>query len=247
VTAAARPPGTAPGTLPRRLGDGFVAGGQVTPACPGGSTSPTRLAAHHPTPETCQARRAASRPHPYRTQERLTYQHLQRAQHPVLTMRPRRHRTTWALNRQGRRTAPGKLSYPPNKVQSPRHYWHTPGHQPTDRPQKGGPLTVTAAARQLGTAPRTLPRRPGDGFVVGGQVTPACPGGSTSPTSYAARSSTTPRRLGRRALRHPCPGRVPNSVAMCQARRAASRPHPHRTPERLTYQRFQPYRHLFRS
>jgi DNA invertase Pin-like site-specific DNA recombinase len=78
------------------------------------------------------------------------------------------------LNRQGRRTARG-LSYTASRVQSLRHHWNIPCHQPTDEPQEGELLNVSAAAKQLGIAPSTLLRWLNDGFVAGEQVTPGAP------------------------------------------------------------------------
>jgi hypothetical protein len=78
------------------------------------------------------------------------------------------------LNRQGRRTARG-LSYTASRVQSLRHHRNIPCHQPTDQPQEGEHLNVTAAAKQLGIAASTLLRWLGDGFVAGEQVTPGAP------------------------------------------------------------------------
>jgi DNA invertase Pin-like site-specific DNA recombinase len=78
------------------------------------------------------------------------------------------------LNRQGRRTARG-LSFTANRVQSLRHHWKIPYHQPGDQPQEGELLNVTAAATQLGIAPSTLLRWLNDGFVAGEQITPGAP------------------------------------------------------------------------
>jgi len=78
------------------------------------------------------------------------------------------------LNRQGRRTA-RELSYTASRVQSLRHHWKIPCHQPSDQPQEGELLNVTAAAKQLGIAPSTLLRWLNDGFVAGEQVTPGAP------------------------------------------------------------------------
>jgi DNA invertase Pin-like site-specific DNA recombinase len=78
------------------------------------------------------------------------------------------------LNRQGRRTARG-LSYTASRVQSLRHHWNIACHQPSDRPQEGDLLNVTAAAKQLGIAPSTLLRWLNDGFVAGEQTTPGAP------------------------------------------------------------------------
>jgi DNA invertase Pin-like site-specific DNA recombinase len=75
------------------------------------------------------------------------------------------------LNRQGRRTARG-LSYTASRVQSLRHHWNIPCYQPTDQPQEGELLNVSAAAKQLGIAPSTLLRWLNDGFVAGEQLTP---------------------------------------------------------------------------
>jgi len=78
------------------------------------------------------------------------------------------------LNRQGRRTARG-LSYTASRVQSLRHHWNIACHQPSDQPQEGDLLNVTAAAKQLGIAPSTLLRWLDDGFVAGEQTTPGAP------------------------------------------------------------------------
>jgi len=60
-------------------------------------------------------------------------------------------------------------------VQSLRHHWKIPCHQPSNQPQDGELLTVTSAANQLGIAPSTLLRWLNDGFVAGEQVTPGAP------------------------------------------------------------------------
>ena len=78
------------------------------------------------------------------------------------------------LNRQQRRTARG-LSYTASRVQSLRHHWKIPCHQPSGQAPEGELLNVTAAARQLGIAPSTLLRWLDDGFVAGEQITPGAP------------------------------------------------------------------------
>lgn len=78
------------------------------------------------------------------------------------------------LNRQGRRTARG-LSYTASRVQSLRHHWNIPCHQPSNQPQQGQLLNVTTAANQLGIAPSTLLRWLNDGFIAGEQITPGAP------------------------------------------------------------------------
>ncbi len=78
------------------------------------------------------------------------------------------------LNRQGRRTARG-LSYTASRVQSLRHHWNIPCHQPAAEPREGELLNVSAAAKQLGMAPSTLLRWLDDGFVAGEQTTPGAP------------------------------------------------------------------------
>ena len=78
------------------------------------------------------------------------------------------------LNRQGRRTARG-LSYTANRVQSLRHHWTIPCHQPRTDPREGDLLTVAEAAKTLGLAPSTLHRWLGDGFIAGEQTTPGAP------------------------------------------------------------------------
>jgi hypothetical protein len=106
---------------------------------------------------------------------------------------------------------------------------------------------VTAAAKQLGIAASTLLRWLNDGFVAGEQITPGAPWRirltdhlrgmlvDDAPTSWLALHHAS-RALGTSP---------PNRVAEGQARRTRSRPDPHRTPKRLTYQRFQPTTTLF--
>jgi DNA invertase Pin-like site-specific DNA recombinase len=78
------------------------------------------------------------------------------------------------LNRQGRRTARG-LSYTASRVQSLRHHWRIPCHQPDPNPQEGELVTVAEAAAALGLAPSTLHRWLTDGFIAGQQTTPGSP------------------------------------------------------------------------
>jgi DNA invertase Pin-like site-specific DNA recombinase len=78
------------------------------------------------------------------------------------------------LNRQGRRTPRG-LSYTAGRVQSLRHHWGIPRHQPSDDPPEGQLLTVKDAAAELGLAPSTLHRWVADGFIAGEQDTPGAP------------------------------------------------------------------------
>ena len=78
------------------------------------------------------------------------------------------------LNKQGRTTATG-MSFTPGKVQSLRHHWGIPRHQPGDDPPEGELRTVADAARQLGLAPSTLHRWVNDGFVPAEQLTPGAP------------------------------------------------------------------------
>ena len=78
------------------------------------------------------------------------------------------------LNRQHRRTARG-LSYTASRVQSLRHHWDIPCHQPSHDTPKGELLTVADAARTVGTAPSTLHRWINDGFIPGEQDTPGAP------------------------------------------------------------------------
>jgi hypothetical protein len=78
------------------------------------------------------------------------------------------------LNKQGRTTATG-MSFTAGRVQSLRHHWGIPRHQPSDDPPEGDPLTVADAARQLGLAPSTLHRWVNDGFIPGEQLTPGAP------------------------------------------------------------------------
>jgi predicted DNA-binding transcriptional regulator AlpA len=69
------------------------------------------------------------------------------------------------------------LSFTASRVQSLRHHWHIPGHQPHDKPleQEAELLNVSAAAKVLGIAPSTLLRWLNDGFVAGEQITPGAP------------------------------------------------------------------------
>lgn len=78
------------------------------------------------------------------------------------------------LNRQHRRTARG-LSFTASRVQSLRHHWNIPCHQPSEDPQEGEPLTVADAAKQLGLAPPTLHRWLNEGFIASEQLTPGAP------------------------------------------------------------------------
>jgi DNA invertase Pin-like site-specific DNA recombinase/transposase-like protein len=78
------------------------------------------------------------------------------------------------LNRQNRRTAHG-LSFTASRVQSLRHHWKIPCHQPGADPEEGELLTVADAAKQLQLAPSTLHRWLGDGFIAGEQITPGAP------------------------------------------------------------------------
>jgi hypothetical protein len=80
------------------------------------------------------------------------------------------------LNRQHRTTARG-MSYTASRVQSLRHHWKIPCHQPgaTDQAPEGELLNVTQAARELKIAPSTLLRWLNDGFVAGEQITPGAP------------------------------------------------------------------------
>jgi DNA invertase Pin-like site-specific DNA recombinase len=78
------------------------------------------------------------------------------------------------LNRQGRHTA-RELSFTASRVQSLRHHYKIPCHQPNDQPAEGELLNVTAAAKQLDIAASTLLRWLNDGFVAGEQITPGAP------------------------------------------------------------------------
>src|SRR5215207_5601921 len=78
------------------------------------------------------------------------------------------------LNRQHRRTARG-LPFTASRVQSLRHHWNVPCHQPSTTPQQEEPLTVADAAHELRLAPSTLHRWLNDGFIAGEQITPGAP------------------------------------------------------------------------
>ncbi|WP_187365607.1 helix-turn-helix domain-containing protein [Trebonia kvetii] len=67
------------------------------------------------------------------------------------------------------------MSYTANRVQSLRHHWKIPCHQPGSDPQEGEMLTVADAAAELGLAPSTLHRWLSDGFIAGEQLTPGAP------------------------------------------------------------------------
>jgi DNA invertase Pin-like site-specific DNA recombinase len=78
------------------------------------------------------------------------------------------------LNRQHRRTARG-LPFTAGRVQSLRHHFAIPRHQPNSEHGEGELLTVTDAAGELGLAPSTLHRWLADGFIAGEQLTPGAP------------------------------------------------------------------------
>src|SRR5487761_294598 len=84
--------------------------------------------------------------------------------------------TAGILNRQHRTTARG-MSYTASRVQSLRHHWKIPCHQPgaSDQEPEGVLLNVTLSAWELKIAPSTLLRWLNDGFVAGEQVTPGAP------------------------------------------------------------------------
>ena len=88
------------------------------------------------------------------------------------------------LNRQGRRTARG-LSFTASRVQSLRHHWKIPCHQPSDAPTKGEPLTVADAAHELGLAPSTLHRWLNEGFISARCAAGGCSGRRTGPGQAA--------------------------------------------------------------
>ena len=67
------------------------------------------------------------------------------------------------------------MSYTASRVQSLRHHWHIPCHQPGNDPKEGELLTVAEAAAELGLAPSTLHRWLSDGFIAGEQTTPGAP------------------------------------------------------------------------
>ena len=140
------------------------------------------------------------------------------------------------LNKQGRTTATG-MSFTAGRVQSLRHHWGIPRHQPSDDPPEGDLLTVADAARQLGLAPSTLHRWVNDGFIPGEQLTPGAPWRIRMTGELRALfTDDAPARLAHRPRSHPRPWCLPpGPVAACQARRAAGRPRPHRTGERPAY------------
>ncbi len=78
------------------------------------------------------------------------------------------------LNRQGRRSATGQR-FTASIVQSLRHHWKIPRHQPPADQPDGELVTVTEAAKVLGVAPSTVHRWLKDGFIAGEQLTPGAP------------------------------------------------------------------------
>jgi predicted DNA-binding transcriptional regulator AlpA len=78
------------------------------------------------------------------------------------------------LNRQGRRTARG-LRFQGNRVASLRTHWKIPCFAPKEGAEQGEPLTIKAAAVQLGVATSTIHRLINDGIIAGEQLTPGAP------------------------------------------------------------------------
>jgi hypothetical protein len=78
------------------------------------------------------------------------------------------------LNRQRRRSATGQR-FTAAIVQSLRHNWRIPRHQPPAEQPNGELVTVTRAATILGVAPSTVHRWINDGFIAGEQLTPGAP------------------------------------------------------------------------
>jgi hypothetical protein len=78
------------------------------------------------------------------------------------------------LNRQHRTTARG-LPFTAGRVQSLRHHFGIPRHQPDSEHGEGELLTVADAATELGLAPSTVHRWLADGFIAGEQLTPGAP------------------------------------------------------------------------
>ena len=96
------------------------------------------------------------------------------------------------LNRQHRRTARG-LSFTASRVQSLRHHWKIPCHQPSDDPH--GRRTAHRGRRRPTNS--GSPRPPctagwATGSSPASRSPPARPGASASPTTSARCSSTTP-------------------------------------------------------
>ena len=78
------------------------------------------------------------------------------------------------LNRQGRRTARG-LSFTAGRVQSLRHHYEIPCHQPDRRPDRRRAAHRGRRRRRTRPRPSTLHRWLGDGFIAGEQLTPGAP------------------------------------------------------------------------
>ena len=142
------------------------------------------------------------------------------------------------------RTARG-MSYTANRVQSLRHHWKIPCHQPGAGDRTGRRTAQRGRRRPPSSdiAPSTLLRWLNDGFVAGEQITPGAPWRIRLTdelrgmlTDNAPDGWLAPRRQPR-ARRLP-----PDRIAEGQARRAQRRPDPHRTQERPAYRATDPAR-----
>ena len=113
------------------------------------------------------------------------------------------------LNRQGRRTARG-LSFTASRVQSLRHHWNIPCHQPSDRPtprKNRSPWPTPPTNSDSPRPPCTAGWATGSSPVS--RSPPARPGASASPTTSARCSSTTPPTAGWPCSRPPSPTASP--------------------------------------
>ena len=77
------------------------------------------------------------------------------------------------------------LSFTASRVQSLRHHWKIPCHQPGDAPIEGEPLTVADAAHELGLAPSTLQSWLNEGFISARCAAGGCSGRRTGPGQAA--------------------------------------------------------------
>jgi len=80
------------------------------------------------------------------------------------------------LNRQNRSTATG-LPFTAGRVQTLRHHWNIPCHQPDDHTSQNNDqlFTIVDAAAELQLPPPTLHRWITEGFITGEQLTPGAP------------------------------------------------------------------------
>jgi DNA invertase Pin-like site-specific DNA recombinase len=78
------------------------------------------------------------------------------------------------LNRQGRTSARGQ-TFTASMVSSLRTHWKIPCYQPDNTAIDIAPISIAAAARELGVVPSTVHRWINDGFIPAEQTTPGAP------------------------------------------------------------------------